>query len=113
MISGMTSHRLAAERSRALHIAVGDRLRADPTLIAAARARVGGWLETGSVARPYAQAWASLLDCALDDLVQALGEDSERMHDLRQVSPFAGVLDPRSRWRIHRDVGERLASETR
>jgi hypothetical protein len=29
------------------------------------------------------------------------------MHDLRQVSPFAGFLDARTRWRIHRDIGAR------
>jgi len=104
---------LAAERSRALHVAVGERLRADPRLVEAARIRVRGWLESGSVAHPYAQAWISLLGRSLDELIEALGEDSERMHDLRQVSPFAGVLDPRSRWRIHREVGERRARETR
>lgn len=113
MISNVTPHRLVAERSRALHVAVGERLQADPRLVEAARVRVRGWLETGAVAPSYAQAWDSLLARPLDDLVRALAEDSERMHDLRQVSPFAGVLDPRIRWRIHREVGERLASETR
>jgi hypothetical protein len=113
MITAMSPHRLAVERSRALHVAVGERLRADPTLVEVARVRVRGWLATRSVAGPYARAWDLLLSRPLDELLEALAEDSERMHDLRQVSPFAGVLDPRSRWRIHREVGERLASETR
>ena len=52
------------------------------------------------MARPYAEAWSELLDGPLDDLVRALLERSERMHDLRQVSPFAGVLDARTRWRL-------------
>jgi len=43
----------------------------------------------------------------LSELETALAERSERMHDLRQVSPFAGILDARTRWRIHRDVGAR------
>jgi hypothetical protein len=28
------------------------------------------------------------------------------MHDLRQVSPFAGVLSPRDRWRLRREVAQ-------
>lgn len=102
---------LAEERSRALHLAVAERLQADPALIDEARVRVRGWLRDGTVAYPYAQAWQALLDRPLGDLVAALGERSERMHDLRQVSPFAGTLDPRTRWRIHDAVRARLADE--
>lgn len=107
----MQPHRLVAERSRALHVAVAERLCADPGLVLAARTRVQSWLNDGSVARVYAEAWEALLDRPIADLVAALGEMSERMHDLRQVSPFAGVLDPRTRWRIHRETRERLARE--
>ena len=102
-----------SERSRALHAAVAERLRANPELVAIARTRVQTWLDDGSVARPYAEAWRVLLARSLGDTTRALCEESDRMHDLRQVSPFAGVLDPRTRWRIHREVGERLAHETR
>lgn len=100
----MGPHERAEELSRRLHDAVSARLVADPTLVARARQRVTGWLEDGSVAQPYAEAWASLLDGPLPALVTALGERSERMHDLRQVSPFAGVLDPRVRWRLRREA---------
>ena len=82
-------------------------------MVGVARARVRAWLDDGSVGRSYAEAWRVLLDRPLEDLITALGDASERMHDLRQVSPFAGALDPRTRWRIHREVGERLARETR
>lgn len=102
----MTPHELAAERSRALHAAVAERLAADPRLVAGARLRVDSWLADGSVARAYAEAWRDLLARPFPDLLEALVEPTERMHDLRQVSPFAGVLDPRTRWRIHRAVGE-------
>jgi hypothetical protein len=108
----MSPHDLARERSRALHRAVAERLRADPALVDAARERVMGWLREGSVARTYAEAWRALLEGPRAVLLAALEERSERMHDLRQVSPFAGVLDPRARWRIHREVGERMTDET-
>ena len=38
-------------------------------------------------------------------LVEQLGARTERMHELRQVSPFAGVLSPQERWRIHKEAG--------
>lgn len=98
---------LAAARSRALHEAVARRVAEDPSLVARARARVRQWGATGAVARPYVEAWQELLDQPLPELLARLVEPSERMHELRQVSPFAGVLDPRLRWRILRDVRSR------
>lgn len=100
----MGCYERAEERSLRLHAAVAARLLADPKLVDRVRRRVAGWLEDGSVARPYAEAWARLLDGPMADLVLALGERSERMHDLRQVSPFAGVLEPRARWRVRRET---------
>lgn len=104
----MSPHTVAEETSLALHVAVAERLQADPTLVDRARARVEEWLAQGAVGRPYADAWLALLDQPLGKMVAALAERSERMHDLRQVSPFAGVLDPRTRWRIHGEVRARL-----
>ena len=103
----MSPHELVAERSLALHAAVAQRLSCEPTLIEAARERVRAWQTRGDVAATYADRWAALLARPWPELEAALTERSERMHDLRQVSPFAGVLDARTRWRIHRDVGAR------
>jgi hypothetical protein len=38
-------------------------------------------------------------------LCAALVDRSEEARGLRQVSPFAGVIDPRTRWAIHRRIG--------
>ena len=103
----MTPHTFVAERSLALHVAVAERLRNEPELVDRARNRVRGWLEQGAVNPAYANGWAKLLDGHLSDLLAALTEASERMHDLRQVSPFAGFLEPRTRWRIHREASAR------
>jgi hypothetical protein len=53
----------------------------------------------------------------LDDLLRALVEPSQRMHELRQVSPSAGALTARQRWQIldevkaaHAVAGEDLQS---
>jgi hypothetical protein len=100
-------HALAEERSLALHRAVAERLRADPSLIERARRRVEGWLRDGSVARPYAEAWREILAGTVDDAAHLLEDPGDRARQLRQASPFAGFLDPRTRWSILRQARER------
>ena len=90
------------ERSLALHREVAERLRRDPELLAAARERVERWLTDGSVHGAWAKAWRSILDAGLDRVIEVLTDASPAAHDLRQVSPFAGALDPRTRWTILR-----------
>lgn len=106
----MTPHVVAFEKSLALHAAVAARLAADPAGVERARARVDDWLVHGGVARHYAEAWRRLLDEPVPRLVERLVERSEVMHDLRQVSPFAGVLDARTRWRMLDEVQARFSS---
>ena len=106
----MDPHHLAEETSLALHGAVAERLAQDPALVARARERVRCWLAEGAVARPYAEGWRDLLDGPLDGLCAFLEDDGERARAFRQVSPFAGVLDPRERWRIWRAVRRAGAS---
>lgn len=94
-------HRRAELRSLALHREVARRLRADPTLVDRAKA----WLEAHTEVHPhYASAWRVLLDGPLEELCALLESDDERGRDLRQASPFAFVLDARTRWAIWRSV---------
>jgi hypothetical protein len=99
-------HAAAEERSLALHRAVADRLRADPSLLERARRRVDGWLRDGTVARPYAEAWRNILSGSPGEVAGFLGDPGERARRLRQASPFAGFLDPRTRWSILRAAHE-------
>jgi hypothetical protein len=91
------------EWSIALHRAVGDRLREDPALIDRARERVDAWLAEGLIHQVYGEAWQRLLRGPLDRLLALLTQDDDDARTLRQCSPFAGVLDPRTRWRIWRE----------
>jgi len=100
----MNLHELAEERSLAIHRVVADRLREDPQLIEAARTRVAGWLADGSVHRVYAEAWNELLSGPAERLLEVLVDPGETARALRQCSPFAGVVDPRTRWGIWRAV---------
>jgi hypothetical protein len=95
------------ERSLALHREVATRLRRDPELLEAALERVARWLSDGSVHEAWAEAWKSILDAGLERVTEALTDTAPGAHDLRQVSPFAGVLDPRTRWKILRACSPR------
>lgn len=107
------SHRLAEERSLAFHRAIAERMRADPRIVQRALARVEEWLSSDSVPARYASEWRKLLALPLDALVEAMTARTQAAHDLRQVSPFAGALDARTRWQIHRDTRRQLQHETR
>jgi hypothetical protein len=107
MDSQMDPHALAEERSLAVHRLVAEKLGQDPALIAAARERVGGWLADGSLHPRYAQEWHTLLSGPADRLLAVLQDRGEAARALRQCSPFAGVVDARTRWRIWQEVGAR------
>jgi hypothetical protein len=100
-------HAVAEDRSLELHRAVAERLRGDPALVGRARDRVARWLREGTVARPYAEAWQAELRRPLEELIGLLVDPGERARQLRQTSPFAGVLAPRERWAILRRLRER------
>lgn len=102
----MEAHRLAEQRSIALHRAVATKLAAEPRWLARARARVAAWRRDGSVAAYYVDAWEDLLALDMAALQAALVDEGERARALRQVSPFAGTLSARERWRIWRAVGK-------
>lgn len=104
----MNAHALAEARSLELHRLIVHHLQSDPTLVDRARERVRGWQRDGSVSAPYANQWASLLDGPFEQLRGVLLDEGERARALRQCTPFAGVVDPRTRWRIWREVRERL-----
>jgi hypothetical protein len=93
-------HQLAERRSRAIHGVVAERLASDPSVLERARGVVGVWLQDGTVAHPYAEAWQCWLALPSDQLRERLSEDSEEARAMRQVSPFAGVISPRERWAI-------------
>jgi hypothetical protein len=100
-------HALAEERSLELHRLVAERLRADPRLLDRARERVRTWHQDGPVSRPWAEAWLEILEHPLEEITALLTDTSQRARDLRQSSPFAGFIDPRTRWTALRAVRQR------
>lgn len=102
---GLDLREVNERRSIALHRAVGERLREDPALVATARQRIDRWLADGSIHAAYGEAWRRLLAGPLEGLLTALVDPDEQARTLRQCSPFAGILDPKTRWRVWREAG--------
>lgn len=101
-------HRLAEERSLELHREVVRLLRRDPARVEEARERLREWQRRDLIAGPYARAWTALLDGPFEALCAALVDPSQHARDLRQNTPFTGFVDPRTRWKIWRDVRDRM-----
>jgi hypothetical protein len=95
-------HRTAELRSIELHRLIAGKL--DEAIVERARRRVLKWLDDEDAQVPglYARAWLELLNGPRAELKQALVEDSQRMRDLRQNTPFAGVLDEEERLAVIR-----------
>jgi hypothetical protein len=102
--SGVDGHRTAERRSLAYHSAIAERLVRDPAILERARARVAGWTASGAVHPKWSAAWSELLARSPTEICDKLREPSEHMTALRQVTPFAGVLDARTRWALWRSV---------
>lgn len=93
-------HELSERRSLRYHRVIGERIAADPRLVNRARERVASWLRGGDVAEAYARGWDEVLNGPEADLLAFLVDEGERARAFRQVTPFAGALDARERWRL-------------
>jgi hypothetical protein len=104
----MDLHRLAEERSLAYHLRVAQLVAERPGILVVARQRAKAWAESGEHHAPYARAWLAILEGGAERVAAAMTDDSERGRALRQATPFAGALDPRERWKLWREVRERM-----
>ena len=93
-----TGHRTAEGRARAYHAVVADRL--DEAMIDEARARIEQLVADGHLDPRYADRWRELLAHPRDEIARAIVADTQTGKDLRQNSPFAGVLNEQERRRI-------------
>lgn len=104
----MASPRLDFERSLALHRAVADKLRADPSIIDRARRKLAEWLARGGRSGPLWRRWQDILEGTPDEVAAFLVDRSEDAAWLRKASPFAGVLSPAERKRILEETRARI-----
>lgn len=108
---GRTGSTLTRDQVRSLwlHQAVAGKLVANPDRhVAIARRNVASMLSIHprGQARRWLLEWSDVLDGPVDGVIEALTARTQRGADLRQNSPFAGVLTETERTRVHRSFVE-------
>ena len=106
----MDLHKLATDRSLAFHREIARRLVRDPAVLETSRRRVKDWLSQ-TPDRRFVREWDKILAGTAGSVAAFLVDRSELAEELRQSSPFAGVLDARERWDIWRETRKRIAGE--
>lgn len=97
-------HRGAELRSLAYHRTVARRL--DVKILRDARDRLARWRSQARIDPRYAQQWEEILAKPSSQIARLIGDDTPRMRDLRQSSPFAGALGEHERRRVLAVVDE-------
>jgi hypothetical protein len=62
------------------------------------------WLDQGKIDPRYAQQWDEVLRRPVTEVRRAISEDTPQMRDLRQNSPFAGMLSEPERRKIVEEI---------
>jgi len=90
-------------RSLALHEAIAQRLLEDPEgVLRRARRTLTLAMKRHPGAQALLEEWDLVLGLPLPDLVEVLRDPRPRARELRQVTPFAGVLSASERTRVYR-----------
>ena len=100
------THRVAELQSLAYHRLVAERL--DESIVDAARERLRRWRAEGRVHPRWADEWERILALPPPGIARAIAADSTHARELRQSSPFAGVLNEQERRLLRRAVDERV-----
>jgi excisionase family DNA binding protein len=101
------THRVPEVQSLAYHRAVADRL--DENVVDEAKRRLHRWRDDNRIHPRWAEEWERVLAMPLPRIAKAISADSKHAAELRQSSPFAGVLTEQERQRLVRAVEERMS----
>jgi hypothetical protein len=93
-----SSHERLDRRSLAMHRLIADKIRAEPELFEIASQNIERWMRTSGRHDHLLLTWSRLLRLGMTAALAVATEDSERATELRQSTPFAGVLSPQERW---------------
>lgn len=98
-------HRTAELQALAYHRLVAERL--DERLVDEARRRLKRWRTGRHVDPRWIDEWERVLEMPLERIKRAIGANTTKARELRQTSPFAGVLSEHERRRLSQAVEER------
>ncbi len=88
-------------RSLAFHQAIVKRLRKEPAaILGRTKMNLGRLLKMHPGARKLLSQWQDWLNLPLEELIAKMLDPFPEARDMRQVSPFSGVLDPKERARV-------------
>lgn len=73
-------------------------------LVREARRRIRTLLDNGRLDLRYAERWQLLLARPIPEIAKTISSDTQRARDLRQNTPFAGVLNEQERRQIIENV---------
>lgn len=96
-------HRASELRGLAYHRALLRRP-LDRAVVNDALSLVRRWRDAGRMDPRYADAWENILSKPIPDIRKALERDDQEARDLRQTSPFAGLLSESERRKILDEV---------
>jgi len=101
-------HRTAELHSLAYHRLIAERL--DDRVVDDALRRLRRWRQEGRIDARWANEWERILAMPLGQIAKTISGDSTRAGELRQTSPFAGVLTEQERRRLVRAVEDRAST---
>ena len=78
-----------------------ERLLQDPSLLEIARDNLRRWKEKQGRASPYFERWEEILALPVEEIAEIMVSEDPRMVDLRQSTPFCGILLPKERWQVY------------
>ena len=88
-------------RSLAFHQAIVERLRKEPAaILSQAKTNLEKLTKMHSGARMLFDQWQDWLNSPLEELIEKMLDPFLEARDMRQVSPFSGVLGPKERTRV-------------
>lgn len=99
---GQRGHLRSERRSLAYHRALSKQLKRP--MIDEAVHTIWKWRDQGKLDERYAAAWEDVLRRPVAEVKRVIGEDSSFARDLRQNSPFAGMLSEAERRKITSEI---------
>ncbi len=102
------THRTAELQALAYHRLIAERL--DDEIVDEARMRLRRWRRESRIHPRWSNEWERVLALPLPEIKRAISADTKRARELRQTSPFAGMLTEQERQRLVKAVEDRASA---